>query len=140
MIKFFYRIKGMYKAFYMPSWVNDFIPCFDIKYGQNYIYTEFDSLYKYYLSNNRKKKIIIFTKDLKSYIVDILSLTFETIADKKYGKLLLANPITVDLSLSNIKMISYFNHVRLDSDELQLNYESTQVAQVTLTTKEVDDI
>ena len=37
-------------------------------------------------------------------------------------------------------MISYFNHVRLDSDELQLNYESTQVAQVTLTTKEVDDI
>jgi len=97
-------------------------------------------LYKYYLSNNRKKKIIIFTKDLKSYIVDILSLTFETIADKKYGKLLLANPITVDLSLSNIKMISYFNHVRLDSDELQLNYESTQVAQVTLTTKEVDDI
>ena len=140
MIKFFYRIKGMYKSFYMPSWVNDFIPCFDIKYGQNYIYTEFDSLYKYYLSNNRKKKIIIFTKDLKSYIVDILSLTFETIADKKYGKLLLANPITVDLSLSNIKMISYFNHVRLDSDELQLNYESTQVAQVTLTTKEVDDI
>ena len=140
MIKFFHRIKGMYKSFYMPSWVNDFSPCFDIKAGQNYIYTEFDSLYKYYLSNNRKKKIIIFTKGLKSYIVDILSLTFETIADKKYGKLLLANPITVDLSLSNIKMISYFNHVRLDSDELQLNYESTQVAQVTLTTKEVDDI
>ena len=58
----------------------------------------------------------------------------------KYGKLLLSSPIDMNLPLSNIKMMSYFNHVRLDDDTLQLNYESTQVAQVDITTMEVDDV
>ena len=139
-IRFFNYVKGRYTSFYMPSWVNDFQPSSDILSGTNYIYTEFDTLYTYYLSNNRKKKIVIFTNDYKSYIYDILSITYQTIDEKKYGKLVLSTPITENIPLSNIKMISYFNHVRLDSDELQLNYESTQVAKVTLTTKEVDDI
>ena len=138
-IKFFHNVKGKYKSFYMPSWVNDFSPCFDIKSGQNYIYTEFDSLYKYYISNNRKRKIIIFTTNYNSYILDVLSFTYEDIGDTRYGKLLLSAPTTETIPLSNIKMISYFNHVRLDDDTLQLNYESTQVAQVDITTKEVDD-
>ena len=63
----------------------------------------------------------------------------EDIGDTRYGKLLLSAPTTETIPLSNIKMISYFNHVRLDDDTLQLNYESTQVAQVDITTKEVDD-
>ena len=140
MVKFFYRVKGKYKSFYMPSWVNDFTPCFDIQAGNNFIYTEFDSLYKYYLSNSRKNKIIIFTKDFKSYILNVMSLTYEIIGNIKYGKLLLSSPIDMNLPLSNIKMMSYFNHVRLDDDTLQLNYESTQVAQVDITTMEVDDV
>ena len=140
MVKFFYRVKGKYKSFYMPSWVNDFTSCFDIQAGNNFIYTEFDSLYKYYLSNSRKNKIIIFTKDFKSYILNVMSLTYEIIGNIKYGKLLLSSPIDMNLPLSNIKMMSYFNHVRLDDDTLQLNYESTQVAQVDITTMEVDDV
>ena len=48
-------------------------------------------------------------------------------------------PITFNLSVSNILMASYMNLVRLDSDELQLNYESNDVTNTTLVMREVDD-
>ena len=37
-------------------------------------------------------------------------------------------------------MVSFLNFVRLDSDELQLNYESNEVANTTLVMKEIDDV
>lgn len=139
MIKFFIRVKGRCKSFYMPSWVNDFQPCKDIVGGTNYIYTVLDGMYKYYITNKRKNKIIIFTKDYSSYVFNVISITSEEIGGYKYGKLLLGSPISTTIPLNNIAMISYFNHVRLDNDELSIEYETTQVASVNLVTKEVDD-
>ena len=37
-------------------------------------------------------------------------------------------------------MVCYLNLVRLDSDELVINYESNVVANTTLVTREVDDL
>lgn len=138
-IRFFHRMGGRYKSFYMPTWVNDFSPCKDILAGTNFIYTTFDQMYKYYLSNNRKKKIVIFTKNHLSYVYDILTYTTETIASISYGKLILSSPISATVLMNNIEMLSYMNRVRLDDDSLQLNYETDIVAGLTIVVKEVDD-
>lgn len=138
MIKFFDRVGGMFKSFYCPSWVNDLEPCKDLKYNTNYIYTKFNKLYNFYFTNGRKKSIIIFTNDYKSYIYDISSWNYETVNKVKLGKVILQSPISVSIPLSNIRMISFFNLVRFNSDTLSLGYENTDIANVTLGFKEVD--
>ena len=56
-----------------------------------------------------------------------------------YGKVLLTDSQEEQINLNNIAMVSFLNLVRLDSDDLQINYESNVVADVTLAMKEVDD-
>ena len=140
MIKFFKHVKGRFKSFYCPTWVNDFEVAFDIKGKSNYINVELSEMSRYYLNNGRKKKIVVFTKDYKSYVADILSYSYDTINDKEYGRLVLATSFPVSLNKSNICMVSFLNLVRLDSDEMILNYETNTVATVELSMKEVDDL
>lgn len=137
--KFFLRMQGKFKSFYMPSWVNDFQVDRDIVRGNNFIYTRFNNIYKYYIGNGRKKAIVIFTKDMHSYIYEISAYSYELIGDKQYGKLILSSPITDSIDKNMVLMVSYFNLVRLDDDSLKIDYESNIVATTTLVTKEVDD-
>jgi hypothetical protein len=58
--------------------------------------------------------------------------------NKRIGKLLLMTKTGVNIDVNNILMCSYFNLVRLDQDELQLNYESNEVATTTMVFKEID--
>ena len=140
MIKFFKHVQCRFKSFYAPSWVNDFEVAFDIKNGTNYINVELSEMYRYYLNNGRKKKIVIFTKDYKSYIADIMSYSYDTINDKDYGRLVLATSFPVYIRKEDVCMISFFNLVRLDSDEMTINFETVDVATVELVMKEVDDL
>ena len=96
-------------------------------------------MYRYYMENGRNKKIVVFTNDWKSYIFDISAYTYEKVEDKKYGKLLLGSASSVTIPIKNVRMVSFFNLVRLDSDEMQINYESNIAATVQLSMKEVDD-
>lgn len=137
--KFFKRIAGKWKSFYMPTWAEDFPICRSIDANDNAIYYEYTKLKQFYISNVRQKAIIIFTKDWKSYIYEIMAYTVETLSDgNEYGKLLLMETVKVNIDLDNILMCSYFNLVRLDQDELQLNYESNTVATTTMAFKEID--
>lgn len=140
MIKFFNHVKGRFKSFYCPTWVNDFQIAFDIKDKANYINVELSELYRYYLNNGRKKKIVVFTRDYKSYIADILSYSYDTVDDKLYGRLVLGSSFPTYIGKDDVTMISFLNLVRLDSDELTINYETNTVATVELTMKEVDDL
>lgn len=138
--KFFLRMCGMYKSFYMPTWVNDIQIDRDVTAGDNAIYTYYDELYKFYLNNTRKKRIVIFTKDFKSYIYKISAYTYEMLDDKvKYGKIILEEPIKDTITKENILMCSFFNCVRFNNDAMQFNYESTQAVGVTMNVKEVND-
>ena len=138
-IKFFTKVKGRFKSFYCPSWANDFNLAQSIKKGSNYIYTDLSEMYRYYMENGRNKKIVVFTNDWKSYIFDISAYTYEKVEDKKYGKLLLGSASSVNIPIKNVRMVSFFNLVRFDSDEMQINYESNIAATVQLSMKEVDD-
>lgn len=135
MILFFNLIKGRYKSFYCPSWVNDFTPTSDINYGS--VYIDAADVYRYYGSTSRRKHIIVFTKDWKSYIYEIANITVEGTGEDRRGKIIFIS--AGHIALENILMISYFNLVRFDSDDLKINYESTEVASVDLAFAEVDD-
>lgn len=140
MIRFFNRICGKWKAFYYPTWVNDLILIEDIHADENFIITGWNKIAQYYLNNKRTKKIVVFTKDWQSYIFDVVTYVEEETDDGTIGKVVLPTEAMIDISKDNILMISYLNFVRLDSDELQLNYESNVVANTTLVMKEIDDL
>ena len=82
----------------------------------------------------------MFTKKLESYIYEIASYSYEKIGEETYGKLILTSKLGVSIPKEDILMVSYFNLVRLDSDELVINYENNLVANTTIVTKEVDDL
>jgi len=141
MIRFFKRVKGRYKSFYAPTWVNDIQIYDDLFPTNNFVYTEWGKISDYYLSNKRPKKLVVFTKDWQSYILDILSYGYEMRADgTRIGKVIFTRPIGFRLSKDKILMASYLNLVRFESDELQLNYETNNIANVTLVMREVDDV
>lgn len=138
--RFFNRVKGKFKSFYMPTWVRDITPSSSLIAGNNFIYTELSQLYKFYGSTSRKKYIVIFTNDNITYVYKLLSFSTEVINNVTYGKIYLYSPISKTIPLSDIKMVSFMNHVRLDDDSLQINYETCNVATCTLSMMEVDDI
>lgn len=142
LIKFFKRMCGRYKTFYMPTWANDFQITRPIRAGDYSIYTDFKGLYKFYLGNGTQKYIVIFTKDWKSYIYPIMSYTYEDITSggsaERYGKIILKEPVEVSLEVDRILMCSYFNLVRFDDDTLTLDYETNIVTRATILVKEVD--
>ena len=140
MKRFYHKVGGMYKSFYCPSWAQDFTICADIDKKDNFFYTEYNNLYKYYVGNPREKKAIIFTRDFQCHIVDILAYNFEDMKDgKKWGKIMLKAPMGVDIKMKDIYLLSYLNLVRLNSDELSFDYESHEVAKLSLTFMEVDE-
>ena len=144
MIRFFRKVCGRWKPFYVPSWANDIEVWTDIRATDNYILTDFHNLDRLYNRNGRRKKIVIFTKDWKSYIYDIftwkrLDFIGKNGNVKHLCEVILNKQVGVSLPKSNILMVSFLNFVRFDSDELVLNYETTNEAQTTLVMKEVDE-
>lgn len=140
MIRFFKRVEGRRRAFLAPTWVNDLNIVQDIKSFSNHVYTDWRTISNFYLTNKRDKKFVIFTKDWHWYVLDVWTYGEERIGEERFGKIILKNPAGFDLDVSNILMTSYLNLVRLDSDELQLNYETDSIANITLVMREVDEI
>ena len=136
--RFFYKVCGRYKSFYAPTWVNDIELYGDIIRGDIYFMSEF-VFSSYYKNNTRIKNIVIFTRDMQSYIYTISRYENKTIDNKTYSKIYLTEALRESIKHDDVLMISYLNLVRLDSDDLELNYETDGCCQVTLSMKEVDD-
>ena len=139
-IKFIRNMGGMHKSFWCPSWANDFNVVRTIFPGDNYLIVTLGELDRYYNSNTRKKKIVIFTNDWQAYIYDILNLTKFTDGGRKYGRIILSRPVEEYIPPSRLRQVSYFNLVRFDSDEFQIDYDSDEVAEATVVVREVDDL
>lgn len=139
-IRFFHRMKGRLKSFYAPTWVNDFNIYQDIYQGSQFIFVVFNNMNIFFGSTMRPRKLVIFTKDKQSHIFDILSYGDAMLNGNKVGRLVLTNPVEKFIAKDNILMASFFERVRFDKDDLQLDYESDAVAQVEFVLKEVDDL
>ena len=138
MYRFFYQMSGRYKSFYCPTWVNDIEVALPFEATAKAIYTEMP-LEQFYKNNTRRKYIVVFTKDWKSFIFRIDDISSEYVVDKLYTKLMVYGDIYEDIPLNNILMVSFFNLVRFNSDDLSLGFESNTVANTTITLQEVDD-
>lgn len=141
-IRFFYRHKGRFKSFYMPTWLNDITMVKDAKVGDQELIVSLSNLYKFYQDNELRKKLIVITKSRKPIIIDIMKYDYEYFDPKDgiyYGKLLLGNALNDNINLDDIHMISYFIKCRFDSDELVMDYESGEVATTNVSVKEVFD-
>ena len=136
---FFNRVCGRFKSFYTPTWANDIEPSFDIDKEEKVIYTRVE-LAQYYKYNTRHRLIVVFTKDYKSHIFKIGEMESVTLEDKlDYTKIYITSDIKETIPKNKIFMISYLQLVRLDSDDIEFNYETNIVARTELSFKEVDD-
>lgn len=135
--RFFYRIKGRLKSFYMPSWVNDMELAEDAPAGQIYILTKFNLYWKHYAKSRRRKMIVVFYRNESCEILKIAG--YSTDETGQYGKVYLENALKRGINKNAIRMISYFYRCRLASDTLTVDYETTEAARITLTFQEVDE-
>lgn len=137
--RFFINHAGRYKSFWAPTWTNDFEICRDIKQGTNYFLTTFTSYYKYWTTNKRRKAVCVFTKSWKSYFGVIENYVYVIEDGVKMGKIIFNGTSDITIPVRDIWMTSYVNLVRFDSDELILNYETTEVAHTDIVLREVDE-
>ena len=136
---FFNKVCGRFKSFYTPTWVNDIEASFDIEKDKKVIYTRVQ-LAQYYKYNTRHRLIVVFTKDYKSHIFKIGEMESVTLDDKlDYTKIYITSEIKETIPINKIFMISYLQLVRLDSDDIEFDYETNVVAKTELSFKEVDD-
>lgn len=135
--RFFYRCKGQWKSFYMPSWTSDIKLAQDALAGDNIIYGEFLYYYKYYSSNNRRKLIIVFFENGTVQIIELAGWTVDKTGTM--SKIYLKNNLKTNLLKDDIRMISFLCKVRHNSDIMTTQYETNEAASISFEVKEVND-
>lgn len=135
--RFFYRCKGQWKSFYMPTWTSDIKLAKNALAGDTVLYGEFLYYYKYYASNSRRKLLIIFFENGTIQIIELVGWTIDE--SGKMSKIYLQNSLKKNLLISDIRMISFLCKVRHNSDTMTTQYETNESASITFEVKEVND-
>jgi hypothetical protein len=134
--RFFTHCKGMLKSFYAPTWLDDMTLTESAPIGQSYLMVSWPMFYKYYASMTRRKTIIVFMKSGNIKILPVAGYSTDTTGN--FGKVYLDSPLTTNLLFKDIAMISFFCRYRFGSDILTTNYETTEIAKVTVPLVEVN--
>ena len=135
--RFFYRCKGCWKSFYVPTWTSDIELAKDEAAGNTMIQGKFPYYYRYYASNKNRRLAIVF---YKNGTVEIIKIAGWTLGDNgKTSKILLDKALTKPLIRSEIRMISFLCKVRLVNDSMETEYETREVANISFELVEVDD-
>ncbi|MBP2629897.1 MAG: hypothetical protein H6Q70_525 [Firmicutes bacterium] len=135
--RFFYRCMGRLKSFYYPTWLNDVDLAKDAYKGDIVLYTKFVYYWKYCSSNPNRKLLIVFYRNGSAEIIKVSG--YSTDSTGEYGKIYLQSSLKNDLTNNNVAKISFLCKYRLDSDTLETDYETCEVASTTLSMVEVSD-
>ena len=135
--RFFYRTKGQYKSFFMPTWTQDFTLVNNVNVGDNELIVSLNVYYNYYAKIKRRRRIIVFYKDGTAEILNIAGFSYTN--DGKYGKIFLNSTLTHLIYVKDVLMISFFVCARLNSDVLEIDHETNETALITIDIKELDD-
>lgn len=134
--RFFYRCRGQWKSFYMPTWTNDIQLKVDARKGAKELYGRFQYYYNFFDGNKRRRTIIIFFYD---GTIDIIELAGFALSDNHDRcKIFLKSNLTRALKRNDIRMISFLCLVRHNSDTMTIDYETHESASVTFEVTEVD--
>lgn len=134
--RFFYRCKGAWKSFCMPTWVNDIELAQDAYAGQINLLVKFNLYWKYYSKSKRRKTLVVFYTDNTVQILKIAG--YSTNYTGELGKIYLENPLKRTIVKRSVRMISYLCRCRFASDTMTIYYETSTGAQAKLSFQEVD--
>lgn len=134
--RFFYRCKGAWKSFWMPTWLNDIDLAEDALSGSE-LFAEFDLYWQFYTTNSRRKHVIVFFKDGTIEFLKIAGYTTDETG--KRGRIFLENALKRPMRRKDISMISFLCRFRFNSDTLTMDYETTRDANTEIELKEVNE-
>lgn len=135
--RFFYRCRGRWKSFYMPTWTSDIELAVTARAGAKEIYGSFQYYYNFYKSNKRRRKIVVFFYDNTIEIIELAG--WARAIDHNKCKIFLAKNLSRTLKKESIRMISFLVLVRHNSDTMTIDYETHEEANVNFEVTEVDD-
>lgn len=133
--RFFYRVRGRLRSFWAPTWLSDLELAEDAPPGRNYLLVKWPLYWKYYAQGQRRKTLVAFRRDGTARIIKIAG--YSTDISGELGKVYLDEQLKLPILRKDILMLSYLCRYRLDSDTLVTEYETTDVANMTLSMTEV---
>jgi len=134
--RFFRRMKGRQRTFYMPTWQPDIVPKSQIVSGSRFINVQGVDLARLYEGSQVFKHIIVILADGTSIIRPVAALTVsgeDTIVD-------VGTEWSHSIPLSEITMISWLLPCRFASDILTIEWLSDEVAQYRVSMQTRPDI
>ena len=123
-------LRGRQKSFWLPSWNNDFKLLADANQSNNTLRCAAIGYSIYYDVTD----ILIRNKNGDTRYNRILSASLDSNGDEI---LLLENPIGIDLSPTNIDLICFMSHVRLNADRVQINHGDSGRATASIAVTEI---
>lgn len=135
--RFFCRCKGRFKSFWAPTWLSDMELAEDAPAGQSYLLAKWPLYWKYYSLGQRRKTLLAFMQGGSGRLLKIAGYALDETGLK--GKIYLDEPLKQPLTKEQTVMLSYLCRYRLDSDTLVTDYETVDVATMTLGMKEVTE-
>jgi hypothetical protein len=135
MQRFFCRCKGKLKAFWAPTWLNDIELAVDAKAGDSILITKWPLYFKYFTSGSRRKTIAVFDKDFSGRVLAVAGYAIDN--KTRLGKIYLDSPLKKDMRINSTLMISFFCKYRFDTDVMTTDYETPEVATISLPFAEV---
>ena len=126
--RFFMRHKGRLKSFYVPTWTNDIELKVSASAGSSILLTKFNQLYKFYNTSSRRKTLIVFFKDVNKPPTFLNVTGYAVDSASQSGKVYLTEPLTKNININDVAMISFFIRTRFGDDALKIDYETTCIA------------
>lgn len=154
----FRRSKGRRGSFYAPTWMTDMLPASGVLSGSTAIRVKGSSILDAYGTDTVHRSILIVTNDGSLYPLQIASITapapglsypsafdegfdegFESL-DSGETMLTLASPAPATIFRRDIAMICWMPLSRFASDNLQINWRTDEVAEVSASIMSLENI
>lgn len=135
--RFFYRKKGAWKSFWLPTWLEDLELAEDAAAGNIFFFVKFNLYFRYLAQNRRRQTIAVFFTDHSCEILRLAGYSTDETGER--GKVYLNQVLKRPLLKSRVRCISYLCRVRFAEDTLFTDYETTGAAKLALSFREVDE-
>lgn len=134
--RFFWRHRGQWQSFWSPTWLHDMELVEVAPKGVTELRLRLLWYFQQYNRGTRRKTIVIFYRNETCEILKIKGYSRDD--EKGQGVAFLEKPLTHTIDPQRIRMISFFLRVRFASDDLVMDYETTETTTAAITLKETN--
>lgn len=134
--RFFTRHRGRWKSFLAPTLTDDLALAADAAPGDATLAVASPVMWKYLGKSRRRRRLALFLRDGSVLMVDVGA--FTRADDGSHGVLVLDAPMPRRVDAVDVWRASFMQRVRFASDDLLVDYETTEAATCTVTLVETD--